>query len=356
MIKKLFLLSMLIFNIFLLTQSVVLANEQYKKDFLINDIQTKIDKNWIRPLNAKNNISNVVSFNVNPDGSVSPVYILRSSEDLNFDKSAVEAVYKSAPFEYCSRLKAPISMEIFFSPSFIFASSLKNNVLENNIINVSNRSNYIDFSEYLENLQNKVNSNWQPNAFAKERENILLIKVDKDGALGKNYILQPSHDFRFDISTWDAVAKSVPMDAFPAEIAAPTTNIELNFRYKKEKLENGQNFTTQFVTASVLNVEGYDKYTQMVENIFKDCLKNKSSFFGKKLVFEAQINNLGKLKYIKILEPSSSKMFDRSVLLTLRKTSFPQFPETINSDSITLKYELITGVTTGTRIFPRFTD
>lgn len=360
MVKKLFLLFMLIFNIFLLIQNTVSAEEQYKTDFLINAIQKKVERNWLRPLKATNNISAIVSFNVNPDGSVSPVYIIRSSEDLDFDKSAIEAVYKAAPFEYSSTMNEPISMEIFFSTSFLFASELKNNNLDNNIVNVSNRSNYtdnyIDFSDYLQNLQTKVNANWQPKAFAKKRENIRLIKIDKDGALGKVSMLKPSHDFRFDISTWDAIAKTVPMDAFPSEITAPTTNIQLNFHYEKDLLENGQKTSIHFVTASVMNVEGYDKYTDMVEKIFENNIKNIGTFYGKSLIFEVQINRVGKLKYIKIIKPSKSKWLDRVALYTLNKSSFPQFPDTIKSDSITLRYELITGIPTGTRIFPKFDD
>lgn len=347
--KKLFLLLVLIFNI-IITQGSVSADEQYKKEFYVNAIQKKVETNWIAPTKSPN-ISAVVSFDVNTDGSISPVSFLRSSEDVAFDESVVEAVCKSVPFEYSSVFNQPVSMEIFFSPSFMVANSVENTSVLNPIVNVSYQNNTIDFSEYLGNLQNKINLNWKPKAFAKERENIALIKIDKDGALSNPSVLEPSHDRNFDAGTLDAIAKSVPMDAFPSNINAPTTNVQLNFYYKKVK-EKGKKIETHFVTASVLNVEGYDKYTNMVERIFKDNLKNENTLFEKRLVFEAQINSVGKLKYIKIKEPSNSENFDREVLKTLSKSSFPQFPETINSDSITLKYELITGILTGTRIFP----
>jgi len=234
------------------------------------------------------------------------------------------------------------------------ANKIQNDPFNNNLINVSNNSNsnVIDFSEYLTDLQTKINSNWTPKPFAKKRENITSIKIDRDGALSNPSILEPSHDINFDGSTLEAIAKSVPMDAFPPNITAPTTNVQLTFHCKKAK-ENGKKVLNHYITASVLNVEGYDKYTDLVEQVLKKNLQDKNTIFEKRLVFEAQINSIGKLKYVKILEPSSSKLFNKSVRKILENSSFPQFPETINSDSITLKYELITGVLTGTRIFPR---
>jgi len=348
--KKLFLLLMLIFNI-VITQSSVSADEQYKNDYVVNSIKNKVEMNWIRPTRVPS-ISAIITFDVNADGSVSPVSLVRSSDNQGFDESVIKAVYKSVPFEYSSVINKPVSMEIFFCPSFTVANEITNKPLGNNIVNVSNKNNSIDFSNYLTNLQIKINSNWTPKAFSKERNNIAVIKIDKDGALSNPSILEPSHDINFDNSTLDAIAKSVPMDTFPSNITAPTTNVQLNFHYKKSK-ENGKKVETHYITASVLNVEGYDKYTDMVEKVLKNNLQDKSTIFEKRLVFEAQINSIGKLKYVKILEPSTSKSFNISVREILENSSFPQFPETLNSDSITLKYELITGALTGTRIFPR---
>lgn len=352
--KKLFLLLMLIFNI-VITQSSASADEQFKTDFFVNAVKDKIELNWVKPYENPY-LSTIVSFNINSDGTVSPVSILRSSENSQYDDSVVQAVYKAAPFESASVLKKPMTLKIFLSPSYIVANSVKNKTSYDKIVNVSNKNDYIDFSQYLENLQNKINTNWTPKSFSKERNNIVSIKIDKDGALSNSHVLEPSNDIHFDSSTLDAIAKSVPMDAFPHNITAPTTNVQLNFNYKKSKDKNGKEIATQYVKASVLMEEGSDKYTSMVETVLKENLNNKNTIFEKRLVFEAQINSLGKLKYVKIVEPSDSKMFNRSIYKVLTQSSFPQFPETINSDSITLKYELITGALTGIRIFPKTED
>lgn len=346
--KKIFLLLMVVFGV-AAAQSSAFAADNYKEDYVVNAIKNKIELNWVRST-LEPNVTAIISFDVNTDGSVSPVSVVRTSGNPDFDESVVKAVYKAVPFEYSSLISKPITLKIFFSPDFMVANEVKTKPLANNIVNVSNKNNTIDFSEYLINLQSKINDNWTPKAFAKERKNIAIIKIDKDGALSNVAILQPSHDRNFDYSALTAIEKSVPMDAFPSNITAPDTNVQLNFYYQKAK-SNGKKVKTNYVIASVLNVEGYDKYTEMVEKVLKNNLQNKYTIFEKKLVFEAQINSLGKLKYVKILEPSTSKMFNRSIYKVLENSSFPQFPETVNSDSITLKYELITGLLTGTRIF-----
>ncbi len=347
--KKLFLLLMVIFGI-AAAQSSAFAADNYKEDYVINAIKNKIEMNWVRST-LEPNVTAVISFNLNTDGTVSPVSVVRTSGNSDFDESVIKAVYKSVPFEYSALINKPITLKIFFSPDFMVANEVKAKPLRNNIVNVSNKNDTIDFSEYLINLQSRINDNWIPKAFSKERKNIAIIKIDKDGALSNTAILQPSHDRNFDSSTLTAIAKSVPMDAFPANISAPDTNVQLNFYYQKAK-QNGKQIKTNYVIASVLNVEGFDKYTEMVEKVLKNNLQNKNTILDRKLVFEAQINSLGKLKYVKILEPSNSKMFNNSIYKILENSSFPQFPETINQDSITLKYELITGLLTGIRIFP----
>lgn len=347
--KKLFLLLVLITSI--AVQNAAFAkNQQYQEDFVINAIKNKVEMNWVRATLAPN-VTAIVAFNVNADGSVSPVTVLRSSGSPEFDESVVKAVYKSVPFEYSSVINKPLSLQVFFSPAFLVANEAITNPLDNAIVNVSNKDNYIDFSGYLWDLQSNINANWAPKLYAKERSNIAVITIDKDGALSNPAILEPSNDMNFDASTLEAIAKSVPMNAFPSNITAPTTNVQLCFH--SQKLKNKKKVVIDhYVTASVLNVEGYDKYTDLVEKVLKNNLADKNTIFEQKLVFEAQINSVGKLKYVKIIEPAKSKLFNNSIYKILENSSFPQFPATIKQDSITLKYELITGLLTGTKIFP----
>lgn len=347
--KKLFLLLMLILGVAI--QNAAFANnQQYQEDYVVNSIKNKVEMNWVRATLVPN-ITAVIAFNVNADGTISPVNVLRSSGNSDFDESVVKAVYKSVPFEYSSVINQPISLEIFFSPSFLVANKAITNPLDNAIVNVSNKTAVIDFSGYLQNLQTEINANWTPKAYAQKRNNIAMITIDKDGALSNPAILEPSNDRRFDNSTLDAIAKSVPMNAFPSSITAPATNVQLCFHAQKAK-EKGKKVMDHYVTASVLNVEGYDKYTDLVEKVLKNNLADKYTIFEQKLVFEAQINSVGKLKYVKIIKPAKSQLFNRSVYRILENSSFPQFPAKIKQDSITLKYELVTGLLTGTRIFP----
>lgn len=355
--KKLFLLLMVIFTT-TATQNFASAKENYTDEYVVNAIKNKVEMNWVRDI-TKPEKSTVVSFTVNTDGSISPVATIRSSDDEAFDESVVKAVYKSVPFEYSSVINKPIAMQIFFSPPFLVANEIKTEPLSNNIVDVANKTRTIDFTDYLINLQTRVNDEWRPKSFAKERESTAIIKIDKDGSLSNPAILEPSHDVNFDRSALEAIAKLGPLDAFPANIKAPSTNVQLVFHYAKPR-KKGATPQVQYVSARVLNVEGYDKYTDLVEQVLKNNLRGKNTILERRLVFEAEINRVGKLKYVKILQHSNSKMFNRAVYKVLQNSSFPQFPETITSDSITLKYglitgekfDLITGKETGIRIYP----
>lgn len=340
MIKKIILLAMLIFNI-ALTQNPAFAQEQYTKNFYISTIQQKVELNWGRPENAEGK-SAVISFVINTDGSVSDVNILRSSGSEVFDKSAFEAIYKATPFAHAYNFNSPVTVEFFFSPIFTVANAIHEKS-SSDVVNVSNQSAYIDFSDYTNNLQDKINTNWKPKTLAKEKNAIASMNIGKDGSLGNFYIVKSSRNKKFDRDVLDAIASSVPLDVFPSDIEASNTDVQLVFDYKRSKSpKDGKPVYSHDVSASVMNVRGYDKYTKQAEQILADSLKNKRFFFHKDMIVEIKINNVGKMKYVKILKSSKDKNFDRKILALLQKTSFPPVPETIPFNDVTLKYEIVT--------------
>ena len=340
MVKKTILLSILILC-FIFIQNTTFAQEQYAQNFYINSIQKKIERNWMLPLEATGK-SAVLSFTVNTDGSVSNVNILRSSGDYKFDKSVVASVYKPVLFESPIKIDEPINIQFFFSPIFTSATII-NNQNQSNIVNIANKSPYINFSDYTDNLQNKINSNWNPKTLAKEKSAMASIKISKDGSLNDFYIIKSSRNKKFDRDIMDSIAKSVPMDAFPDEINAPSTDVQLTFNYNRSKLDDNTTVVyNHYISANVMNIKGYDKYTKQAEKILADNFKDKRCFFYKDLVVELDINKVGKLKYVKIVKPSKDKNFDRKMLAILQKTSFPPIPETIPFNDVILNYEIIT--------------
>lgn len=338
MFKKIVLLLMLVANT-LLVQNQVLAKEQYTNDFYVDTIKKKIEKNWVIPHDATGK-SAVVSFKVNPDGSVADVSILRSANNERFDKSAVEAVYKAIPIESSDDINEPINIQYFFSPVFVSATEVHDKS-QSNIVNVSNRTAYINFTDYTDGLQNKLNANWKPKTLAKEKSAIASVQISKDGSLDNYYILKSSRSKKFDRDILDTIATSVPYDSFPAGINAPNTDIQLTFKYSCDKI-NEIKVYNHYVDADVKNIKGYDRYSKQAEKIVADCISNKRYFRQKDLIAEIKINKTGKLKYVKIVKSSNDSNFDRKILQTLQKTSFPPVPETIPFDDVTLNYEILT--------------
>lgn len=337
MIKKVFLLLMLVIN-FMLLQNPSFADTQYTQEFYLNNLQKKIESNWIIPLNDRTK-STVLSFSVNNDGSVYNVSIIRSSGDVDFDKSVVDSVYKATPFEKFVGNK-PINVQ-FFSSNLFTSVTTYTNPLQSHIVDVASRKSYIDFSGYTNNLQTKVNSNWKPKALS-TKSAIASITIDKDGSLDDFKIVKSSRDKKFDTNVLDAIANSVPMDAFPAGIDAPNTDVQLVFNYQRNKNKSDKNKFLHSVNASVMNVKGYDSYIQQVKRVLADSLKNKRYYRHKDIIVEIKINKTGKMKYVKIQKSSKDKNFDRKILAILEKCSFPPVPETIPLDDVTLKYEILT--------------
>ena len=62
-------------------------------------IQQRIVQNWSRPLSARNGMEVVLMLNLVPTGEVSNVYVLESSGDNAFDRSAIQAVQRVGKFE-----------------------------------------------------------------------------------------------------------------------------------------------------------------------------------------------------------------------------------------------------------------
>lgn len=72
----------------------------YEPDFTVymKDLQKNIKKNWAPPRFSKSN-SAVLLFKINKDGSLGDCKLFKSSGDSEFDKAALDAVHKTAPFK-----------------------------------------------------------------------------------------------------------------------------------------------------------------------------------------------------------------------------------------------------------------
>lgn len=335
MVKKIVLLFTLVVC-FAGFQASAIAQVQTAKDVYLINLQKKVQANWLTPQNSEGK-SAVVAFTVNSDGSFSEIDILRSSSDKNFDTSAVNAINKAGLYAPVEIADAPLKVEFFFSP--LFTSYTVDSVVDPNIVNVANTTQDADFSAYTVDLQNKVNSNWNPGKFKKVKETIAYIKVDKDGSLSDFGIIKSSRNKKYDRAILDTIAKSVPMEALPDGLGVDSTNVQLTFNCVREKGKLGY---VHNVNASIKNIKGAEAYTEQVDAIIAAALKGKRYYHHKDVVLELVINKTGKLKYVKMQKSSKDKNFDRKILATVQKASFPQIPSELGMDSIKFNYEIVT--------------
>lgn len=62
-------------------------------------IQERVIQNWHRPLSARNNMEALLMIHLLPTGEVHNVYVVKSSGDAAFDRSAIQAVQRAGKFE-----------------------------------------------------------------------------------------------------------------------------------------------------------------------------------------------------------------------------------------------------------------
>lgn len=347
MTKKIALLFMLILNI-VFVQNTAMAKSDCVKDFYINNVQKKIEANWIIP-NYSQRKSAAISITLDKDGFINDVSILRSSKDDVFDKSAVDAIYKSRSFGPLTNTQNSLKLQLFLSPVFTSLDVIDDtNKLpapkNSNIVNVSNTATVPDFSTYTNNLQDKILSNWSPKSFRKYRNAIFSIKVDKDGTLKDIKIQKSSNKKKFDYEIVDAITKSIPFGAFPKSVNDDYKNIQIKFTYEKTEDKNAPKKT---VSVGITNQDGFDKYIENVEDIVSANLAYRRYYCKKDILLEMNIDKTGKLTYVKLKNPTQKtkfirKEFNRKTLFTLNNVSFPAFPTELKADNITIDYRVLT--------------
>lgn len=344
MIKKIVLLLVLFLNI-VFTQNTVFAQGQYAKDFYLNNVQQKIVNNWIIPRDSEGK-STVVSIVIDQYGAVSDAEIVRSSNNAEFDKSAMDAVYKVLTYGQLVDGQQTLKLQFYFSPVFTSLNVIDDtnpllNPNTSNIINVANKNSNTNFVNYVGELQNKVTSNWAPKASKKSKKALVSVDVTQNGAVKNISLVKSSKSAAFDKQILDSISKSIPTDVLPAGTSQDSAQIVLSFQYNSAD-KKAKTTDSHYVDAGVYTIPGYNQYTKQVEDIISASLNGRRCLFNKDVVYEITIDKLGQLKYVKVKTPSKDKNFDRTTLSIIQKTSFPPIPVDLGLDTITLNYEVVT--------------
>lgn len=87
------------------------------------------------------------------------------------------------------------------------------------------------FNIYMEHLQDKMKSNWNPPRGQKSSNVVLLFKVDRNGKVLKARVLKSSNNIAIDKSALEALKKSEPLEPLPKEFKGKDIDVQFQFDY-----------------------------------------------------------------------------------------------------------------------------
>lgn len=86
--------------------------------------------------------------------------------------------------------------------------------------------------EYLLELQNKIEKNWQPPKIAKSLITRVYFNIGKDGKIQRVYIEKPTGNITFDSSAFNAVSESNPFSPLPDDFENDNLGVHFDFIYE----------------------------------------------------------------------------------------------------------------------------
>jgi len=87
------------------------------------------------------------------------------------------------------------------------------------------------FDSYMNNLQNKIKSNWNPPKSKISKDVILKFKIARDGSLVKTKIIKSSDDTATDMAAIEALKRSAPFEPLPKQFKDNSVDVEFTFDY-----------------------------------------------------------------------------------------------------------------------------
>jgi len=94
--------------------------EQELVDAVGYEIQRAVELNWSRPPSARRGMQAILRVSLVPTGGLTSVDIVESSGDSAFDRSAMQATQKAAPFDAVTELEPAVFERNFRTFQFRF--------------------------------------------------------------------------------------------------------------------------------------------------------------------------------------------------------------------------------------------
>lgn len=222
----------------------------------VNRLENTVKSNWVIP-HGKLDKKTVILLDIDKKGKLLGANVVNFSGDKKFDKTAMEAIIQSTPFEAFPQTiqdeKATIKFtfdQTEFEAAAVSNITISNNNSDNNIqpvadkksagissdninltISNDNSTGTINFGPYLNDLQTNIKSNWHPNYTKYSQNAILGFEIDKSGNLKEIKIIQSSGNKKFDKIAINAIYQTAPFSPLPAEFQQNAIDIRFTFNY-----------------------------------------------------------------------------------------------------------------------------
>lgn len=110
----------------------------------------------------------------------------------------------------------------------------------------------VDFGPYMNEIQNRIKSNWRPPTCDKSRHVVLQFNVVKDGKINSIKVLESSNFYALDLTAKRALIVSAPFPPLPSSFKEDSIDIQFSFNYNlvEQKSSNPFNALLMF---SVIN-------------------------------------------------------------------------------------------------------
>lgn len=326
------------------------APDDFKKivadtDFtsFVFNFRNVVRKNW-SPVDCANSCEVILLMNIDNSGKLVSNEIFRSSGNEAFDKSVLDAVQKSAPFNFL-----PVEYKSDNLPvCFAFKSKLSKNASEQDV------NKQADFKFYLKNMQKRIKKNWKPpKNLDKDNRAVLFFTVNKQGEVTFCKVLISSKDEALDKSAIDAVKAAVPFEALPKTYKCETIDVIFTFDYKvfgnvhrERPLKNTLNCSLTDNSPSKSILYGYKNKEQ--KKIFKGYLEHISQTLGKIKIphtkesilrVKFSIDKTGVVQNAKITASNGNKEFNQAVLSQIKNIRFNSIPKDLEISVVSVEYQ-----------------
>ena len=220
--------------------------------------------------------------------------------------------------------------------TFNVQAEYENNPAE--LLKINNQqTNKINWQVYIDNVNKKIETNWNPPEIPNTDEIIVKFNIGKNRNLINSKTVKSSGLIEADRAAISAIEKSSPFEPLPTNYKGDSLQVEYKFKYNlEEAVELKPKIAEAAFSAKITDWKTYLK--DLDENI-KTNWNPPSTETSSRTVLTFQVNKEGELINYKIKESSGIEEIDNSALNAIIKSSpFKPIENGFSGNFIPIKY------------------